>query len=125
MGMRADRILVENIQHLLRKRGQKQRELATWCGHSETWISSIFRGDRQFRVTDFDKVADFFGIATYQLFQPGISPVTERRKGTERRSGQDRRVSHAVRTMLQVRDAIEEARPPRRSRPAEPAGGDA
>jgi hypothetical protein len=42
--MRAERIIVENIQHLLRKRGHKQRELAEWCGHSETWLSSIFRG---------------------------------------------------------------------------------
>jgi transcriptional regulator with XRE-family HTH domain len=113
MGMRAERIIVENIQHLLRKRGHKQRELAEWCGHSETWLSSIFRGERQFRITDFDKISDFFGVATYQLFQPGIAPVTERRSSTERRSGQDRRVSHAQRAMLQVRDNIDAARPRR------------
>lgn len=115
--MRADRLLVENIQHLLRKRGHRQKELAEWCGHTETWLSSIFRGERQFRITDFDRIADFFGIATYQLFQPGIAPITERRKpNSDRRSGEDRRVSKAHRTMLELRDAIDEARP-RRPRP--------
>jgi transcriptional regulator with XRE-family HTH domain len=117
--MRADRLLIENIQHLLSKRGHKQKELADWCGHSETWISSIFRGERQFRITDYDKIADFFGIAVYQLFQPGIAPITERRKPhSDRRSGEDRRVSKAHRAMLELRDEIDAARP-RRPKPAE------
>lgn len=112
--MRADRILSENIQHLLRARGQSQKDLATWCQHTETWLSSILRGERHFRVIDYDRIADFFGIAVYQLFQPGISPLTERRKGRDRRNGHDRRVSHARREMLTMRESIEAARPPRR-----------
>ena len=43
-----------------------------------------------------DRIADFFGIATYQLLQPGISPLTERRSGLDRRLGRDRRISHAI-----------------------------
>lgn len=126
--MRADRVLSENIQALLRARGQAQKDLAHWCGHTETWLSSILRGERQFRVIDYDKVADFFGIAVYQLFQPGISPLTERRKGRDRRGGRDRRISHAQREMMTVRDSIEAARPDlptrtrrRRHRPDEDA----
>lgn len=122
--MRADRILSENVLALLRARGQNQRDLAQWCGHSETWLSSILRGERNFVVRDYDKIADFFGIAVYQLFQPGISPLTERRKGRDRRSGRDRRISHAQREMMTLRESIDAARPelPHRTRRRKPRG---
>lgn len=109
--MRADRMLAENIVALLNGRGQKQKDLASWCGHTETWISSILRGERHFRVLDYDKIADFFGIAVYQLFQPGISALTERRKGRDRRAGRERRISHAQREMMTLRDSIDGSRP--------------
>jgi transcriptional regulator with XRE-family HTH domain len=112
--MKADRVLSENIQHLLRKRGQSQKDLAFWCGHTETWLSSILRGDRHFRILDYDRIADFFGIAVYQLFQPGISPLTERRSGRERRGGQDRRISQAQRAMLELQKQIDPHRVRRR-----------
>lgn len=108
--MRAERILAENISAILRARGLSQKDLAQWCEHTETWLSSILRGERHFRVIDYDRIADFFGIAVYQLFQPGISQVTERRKGRDRRSGRDRRIGHAQRELLTVRDSIEGAR---------------
>lgn len=110
--MRADRVLAENIAYLLRVRHQTQKSLATYCRHSEKWLSQILATERQLRTVDFDRVADFFGIATYQLLQPGISPLGERRK-KERRSGQERRIGHTHREMLQVRDEIDRARPPR------------
>lgn len=113
--MRADLILLENIGHLLRKRGYQQKDLADWCGHSAKWISQILNGERHLRVVEYDKIADFFGLAVYQLFQPGISPLTERRKRGERRSGEDRRVSHQQRMVLELAKKVEPHRPRRRA----------
>jgi hypothetical protein len=92
--MHANRLMKSNIDALLRARGQTRKDLAIWCRKTESWISKIFTEDRrEFPMQYFDRIADFFGIATYQLLQPGISPLTERRAGTQRRSGRDRRVS--------------------------------
>lgn len=97
--MRADRLLRQNIDTLLKARGQTRTELAAWCGRSRSWLSKIFNesndpSDRRgINLKYLDKIADFFGLAAYQLFQPGISPLTERRSGHDRRSGQDRRIS--------------------------------
>lgn len=108
--MKADRMLAENISALLRERGQRQRDLAQWCHHSDVWISAILAGKRAAHMKDLDRIADFFGIATYQLFQPGISRFTERRSGKERRAGRDRRVGHTFRVMGEVASDIESAR---------------
>lgn len=112
--MHAHRLLANNIAALLAGRHHTQKELAVWCRHSEVWISKILRGERQLGVKDLDRIADFFGIATYQLFQPGISPLTERRSGKDRRKNHERRVGHAHRTMLAVQVEVERARPERR-----------
>lgn len=94
MGLKASHLLKQNINTLLKARGQTQRDLAVWCRRTESWLSQIFTNDdRGLPVKYLDRIADFFGIATYQLFQPGISPLTERRKA-DRRKGGDRRVSH-------------------------------
>lgn len=113
--MKATRILAENISHLLRARGESQHSLAFWCGHSDVWLSKFLKHEREVQLKDLDRIADFFGIATYQLFQPGISPITERRKSGERRSGHDRRVSHAFRAAKETARAIDDARPRLRS----------
>lgn len=107
----APRLFALNVAHLLHLRHQSQKDLAQWCHKSEVWISLILRHERQARMEDFDRIADFFGLATYQLFQPGISPSSERRSGRDRRAGQDRRISHAVRVMLKVGEEIERVRP--------------
>jgi len=97
--MRADLLLRRNIDTLLKARGQTRTELAAWCGRSRSWLSKIFNEStvpeeqRGINLKYLDRIADFFGLSTYQLFQPGISPLTERRKGQDRRSGQDRRIS--------------------------------
>lgn len=97
--MKASALLKHNIDTLLKARGQNRRELAIWCRQStdkkvDAWISHIFtRADREFQLKYLDRIADFFGIAVYQLFQPGISPLTERRTGEERRVKPDRRIS--------------------------------
>lgn len=95
--MKASQLLKQNIDRLLRARGQTRKDLAMYCRRTESWISQIFtQEDRGIPLKYLDRIADFFGLATYQLFQPGISSLTERRTGRERRSGMDRRISRAV-----------------------------
>lgn len=101
--MRASLLLKHNIDTLLKARHQTRHDLAVWVrqstdkGKVDPWISKIFtRADREFQLKYLDRIADFFGIAVYQLFQPGISPFTERRKGADRRDGRDRRISANV-----------------------------
>src|SRR3990167_4215581 len=101
--MKANLLLKHNIDTLLNARRQTRHDLAVWVRQStdkkkvDPWISQIFtQQDREFQLKYLDRIADFFGIAVYQLFQPGISPFTERRKGTQRRSGRDRRLSANV-----------------------------
>ncbi len=82
-----------NIETLLKARGHHRKDLAQWCRRSESWISKIMGEDnREVPMKYFDRIADFFGIAVYQLFQPGINALTERRKVPERRKGIDRRI---------------------------------
>jgi transcriptional regulator with XRE-family HTH domain len=97
MGLKAQVLLKRNIETLLKSRGKTQKELAFYCGATEPWLSQILKQDtRNFRMAYLDRIADFFGLATYQLFQPGLAHVTERRSGRDRRSGVDRRISRAV-----------------------------
>jgi len=94
--LRPDVLLAENIRALLAARGIDAHALATWCGHKPAWISKILAGDRGVPVRELGKIADFFGLTLSQLFQHGISALTERRrgvrrKGVERRTIMDRR----------------------------------
>lgn len=89
-GLKANYLLVQNVRALLAARGEDAKALALWAGHRPAWLSKILSGDRGVKLSDLDKIADFFGLTVAQLFQHGISSLTERRKG-ERRSGQDRR----------------------------------
>jgi hypothetical protein len=95
--LKAHELLKHNIDALLRARGQTRPELARWCRRSRSWLDKAFSEERrEIPLKYLDRIADFFGIATYQLFQPGISPLTERRAGTERRRLRDRRMSAAM-----------------------------
>lgn len=98
--MKAGRLLKYNIETLLKARGQTQHELARYCHRTDGWLSKILSEsggeDRELPLKYLDRIADFFGIATYQLFQPGISPLTERRVSSDRRTGRDRRISQAL-----------------------------
>lgn len=89
---RAENILRENIMSLLVRRRYEQKDLADWCGHTKSWLNKVLNGYRGLPVEELDRVADFFGLVAYQLFQPGISSMSERRLGTDRRSGADRRI---------------------------------
>ncbi len=112
--VKAARLLAENILALLRVRHLSQHDLAQWCHHSDPWLSAILTGKREAQFSDLDRIADFFGLATYQLFQPGISGVTERRSGQDRRKGQDRRISHVTRQMIRLESELAPFRPPRK-----------
>jgi hypothetical protein len=90
--MKAGYLLRQNIEALLKARHQNKHDLAQWCRRSDAWLSKILGKDnRNLPLEYLDRIADFFGIATYQLFQPGITPLLERRK-RDRRSGRDRRL---------------------------------
>ncbi len=114
--MRANQLLKHNIDTLLRVRHQTRKDLAQWCRKSESWISKIYKETRRgFSLRDFDRIAEFFGIATYQLFQPGISTLTERRENPERRTTKDRRVGHTARFMMETAREIDGKHPRRRA----------
>src|SRR5688572_28383343 len=101
MQLQAGLLLKRNIDALLRARGQTRHDLAMWCRRTDAWLSKIMdpNGARGLPLKYVDRISDFFGITAYQLFQPGISPLMERRM-TERRSGLDRRVADPM-TVLQ------------------------
>jgi transcriptional regulator with XRE-family HTH domain len=108
--MKAVQLLSNNISALLRARGQTQHDLAQWCHHSDVWLSNFLKGMRQIQLKDLDRIADFFGIATYQLFQPGLTAATERRSAKDRRAGRERRISHAQKNMMALAADIGHAR---------------
>jgi len=90
--MRANDLMKHNVVALLKGRHQTQRDLAQWCRRSDAWIGKILKEERrEFPMKYRDRIADFFGVSVYQLIQPGISQLTERRKG-ERRKVTERRL---------------------------------
>lgn len=95
--MKANALMKHNIDAILKARGQTRKDLAAWCRRGESWISKIMKEDqREFPMKYFDRIADFCGISAYQLLQPGISHLTERRSGRDRRMLHDRRIAAPV-----------------------------
>lgn len=107
MTLRAVNVLRENVRALMAQRQLNQKAVAFALSRHPTWINKFLLGHRMISVTDLDKLADLLGVATYQLFQPGVSKMTERRRG-DRRLGPERRVSHETRL---ARDLEERMRP--------------
>jgi hypothetical protein len=94
MQLRAGNLFKHNVDALLKRRGQTRHDLAMWCRRSDAWLSKILgQDDRNLPLKYLDRIADFFGLAAYQLFQPGITPLTERRSNADRRTGRDRRIA--------------------------------
>lgn len=100
--MKANLLLKQNIDAILKRRGQTRRELAQYTlrttdKKADSWISHIFgpKGyhTREIPTRYLDRIADFFGLDSYRLFQPGLSAVSERRSTKDRRSASDRRIS--------------------------------
>jgi len=102
MAYKADVQLRENIKTLLRIHKVDQKDVAMAMGRDPSTLNKFLQGTREIQFKDLDAIADFFSIATYELFQPGGSTLTERRNGQERRAGKDRRVGHAHRMMKSV-----------------------
>ena len=103
-------MLRENIQALLTAQNKKQKDLAFYCdGKDKSWINKFLNGTREIQFRDLDRIAQFFHLATYQLFLPGIARETERRSGKDRRSGVERRVSEDLQSMIQLRPYLEKA----------------
>jgi hypothetical protein len=97
--VKARLILRHNIDTLLKARHETRHDLAYFCRRTDAWISKILsetESDQQRGVPlkYLDRIADFFGIETYQLFQYGIDHLTERRKGN-RRAPEERRIRRA------------------------------
>lgn len=103
--MKARLLVARNIHAILTARKESQSDLARWCRKKSSWMNKILAGRRPLHIDDFDRVADFLGISVYQLFVPGVSALTERRKSADRRHAQDRRRGHVERI-------IELRRPP-------------
>lgn len=95
--LRANLLLKQNIDGLLHDRGYTRKDLAQWCHRTEGWISKIFRkGEREIPLKYLDRIADFFGLQAWQLFQPGITRASERRKRLDRRQRAERRVANRM-----------------------------
>lgn len=103
--LKARLLLARNIDAILQARGETQTALAFWCRRKSSWINKILAGKRPMHIDDFDRVADFLGISVYQLFQPGISALTERRRPGDRRAARDRRIGHRDRIDT-IRDSL-------------------
>ena len=67
----ASALLKRIIKTKLKERGMRQGELAKWLGRDRSWISKIFTNDhRGIPLKHLDRIAAFFGLETYELFQP-------------------------------------------------------
>ncbi len=86
---RPELLVIENIRALLYQRRVKAKDLAMFCGHEPAWLSKIMAGERKVGIADLPRIAEFFGLETYQLLQHGIS---DERRRFQRRGGAERRV---------------------------------
>lgn len=103
----AIRALKDHVDTVLHDRHMSRKDLAQACGKSESWISKIFKEDeRTFSMHDLDAIADALGLEVHQLFQPGISRLSERRSGAERRTNTDRRIGHSGRLISYLRGEL-------------------
>lgn len=92
--MKADFLFRHNVETLLKARNQTKHDLCVWCRRSDAWLSKILgKESRNVPMKYLDRIADFFGLEAYQLFLPGITAFTERRRGGDRRSGKERRLA--------------------------------
>lgn len=89
-------ILRMNIRALLLKRRESEAALAQVLGFKHrSSLNKFLNNDRAgFQMWRLDRLSAFFGLPVYQLFQPGISPLLERRVLKDRRMGHDRRQAH-------------------------------
>ena len=63
------KIIVHNIQELRADRGWNKTRLAYEADLDPSYISRIEKGDRNVGLSSLDKIADAFGVKTYELLQ--------------------------------------------------------
>lgn len=103
-------VVKANIDALLKRDRLTRKDLALWCHKTESWISKIFGSPlRAMPEQYFDRIADMFGVETYELLRPGGADGTERRK-VNRRAGVERRIGWQQRLLEELRPGIERAR---------------
>jgi len=108
--MRASALLKANIEALLKLQHKSKADLEKWCRKKGGWLShALNEPARGLPVKHLDRIADFFGKDTYELFRYG--PVSERRSGKDRRAGGERRKSPDERLMMEVAGRVADARP--------------
>ena len=114
--LRSLHILRMNIRALLIKRRESEAALAQALGFKHrSSLNKFLNNDRAgFQMWRLDRLSDFFGLPVYQLFQPGISPLLERRVLKDRRMGHDRRQANVDR-LAHVPTHVE-AQPKRRAK---------
>ena len=83
-----------NVESLLRERHKSKADLAAEMGIDPSTLTKFLKGTREIQFHHLDGMAACFGLQAYQLFQPGISPLLERRVLKDRRMGHDRRQPH-------------------------------
>ena len=67
-------IVIENISILMKDKGVTQADLAKGIGVSQSRISDCLRGQRDFTLSQFVDIANFFETSTDKLL--GFAPVT-------------------------------------------------
>lgn len=69
-------IVIENISILMKDKGVTQAELAKGIGVSQSRISDCLRGQRDFTLSQFVDIANFFETSTDKLL--GFTPATDK-----------------------------------------------
>lgn len=83
-----------NVESLLTIRRRTKADLAAEMKIDPSTLTKFLNGTREIQFHHLDGMASFFGVQAYQLFQPGISPLLERRVLKDRRQGVERRLVH-------------------------------
>ena len=69
-----NQVVIKNISTLMKDKGVTQAELAKGIGVSQSRISDCLRGQRDFTLSQFVDIANFFETSTDKLL--GFTPVT-------------------------------------------------
>ncbi len=83
--------LAMNVRYLLDEFHVTQADLCAHAKVDPSTFTKFMQGKRELQLFHLDGIASKFGLSVYQLFQPGISRLTDRRVIPDRRMGHDRR----------------------------------
>lgn len=83
--------IAEHIRILLELHGYRNQDLAFALGYTASWTSKVLTGERPVSTDDIPRVADFFHLTVDQFIAPGLSAMTDRRRGSRRKSERRKR----------------------------------